>query len=124
MAQWPMHHRHSVGLFDVVPPHRRSRRTVVSTLLNNRWVQDLVGSLTLSVLIQYLSLRLMAWLWVPKFPITLSGNGAPQENTQAAQLINPCSWTMAFQLFLRVAPVSWSLESWILCTLQPSCRVN
>jgi hypothetical protein len=54
MAQWPMHHKHNVELFNVVPPHRRSRRTIVSTLLNNRWVHDLVRSLTLSVLIQYL----------------------------------------------------------------------
>jgi hypothetical protein len=43
-------------LLDVVPPHRRARRTVVLALHNNGWMQDLLGLLLVPVLIQYLSL--------------------------------------------------------------------
>jgi hypothetical protein len=41
----------------VVPPRRWVRRTVALALHNSSWVKDLIGSLTVSILIQYLSLR-------------------------------------------------------------------
>jgi hypothetical protein len=43
-------------LGDVVPPRRRTR-TVASALSQNNWICDILGPLTVPVLMQYLSLR-------------------------------------------------------------------
>jgi hypothetical protein len=50
---------HSIApeLWDSVPGHLRRRRMVASGLTGNAWIRDIVGALTVPVIVQYLQLH-------------------------------------------------------------------
>jgi hypothetical protein len=80
-------------LLEPVPPRARHRHTVAAALVGHAWIQDIVGALTIPVLMQYLHLgqQLEHISLSPGSQIGSFGSAWHQANIRRAQPMRQCS---------------------------------